>query len=177
MKKLLKPTAVTVIILAIIIVFTAQTTKTTPTARIVSTCDTSNFKLVKLADFVKDVARYKNTHTKRINADLAAYNKKASRSCWYSLDVLKKFICLVESEGNKQGLSADEMGIRFFYAVYPADHMVNGRQFGMLHTLYMAPTTSINNANVDIALGIPPQSNLPRLLMCSHGIAQPGYSC
>jgi hypothetical protein len=115
-------------------------------------CEHENFEGVPIANFMKDVARYNNTHVRNIRPDLASEGINPSRACWFSLDVIKRFVCLIESEAEKQNLSKDDLGIRFYYAVYPNRHTVDGNEYGKLHTLYMVPTMHQENENVDIGL-------------------------
>jgi hypothetical protein len=60
-----------------------------------------------------------------------------SRAIWFSLDTMKKFICTIEKYSRNLGYSTDQLGIRFYYAVYDDNHM-----FPRMHTVFMVPTVS-----------------------------------
>jgi hypothetical protein len=107
-------------------------------------CVSDNFKEVPLVDFFSDVARYNGTHVKEVKPGLrsATGNKliEPSRLCMYSLDTLKKFICFIETYSDQAKLNHKGLGINFYYAVYPKKKLLNGENYGSLHTLYMVPT-------------------------------------
>ena len=109
------------------------------------TCKQDEFYGLTVDEFMEGVARYKNTHAKLVNADPYMQSNKleASRSCWYSIDTLKKFICLIEQYSKKVDVKPEDLGIRFYYAVYPSTGPVlNGSNYKSLHTLFMVPTVT-----------------------------------
>ena len=87
-----------------------------------------------------------------------------SRSIWFSLDSLKKFIWEVETsvcanscKNEKQNLNLN-LGIRLYYARYPIRSQVASYPLQLtgissvyenLHTIFMVPTYENNNANTD----------------------------
>ncbi|HEY9009091.1 hypothetical protein [Ohtaekwangia sp.] len=106
-------------------------------------CKQDKFYGLTVEEFMKGVARYGDTHAALVNAApfMTVDSLKASRSCWYSIDTLKKFICLIEEYSRQVDVKPEELGIRFYYAVYPANGpMHNGQNYKSLHTLFMVPT-------------------------------------
>lgn len=110
-------------------------------------------------EFVEVVARYKTTHQELFNQfakgmlNTSAYPNTGiqvdpdfedARSCWFSVDTLDKFICLMKRYGQAVGIDASKMGIRFYHAVYP-----NGNPYdpglSNMTTLYLAATQDNNN--------------------------------
>ena len=130
-----------------------ETQTSTPTNDHIS-CDTCDDYFCGLTgeELMNGIARYKNTHWELINtASYPTTDPNASykqnfpdgdaRSCWYSTDVLKKFICQIEKNSECIGLSHDKLGIRFFYAVYSKEGSEAADQnFKSHQTLFMVPT-------------------------------------
>ncbi len=111
---------------------------------------------VSAEEFANVTARYRTTHQALFNAyakgllDDSPFPNRGyhvdngfedARSCWFSLDTLKKFICLMEYYSGMLGISSSSLGIRFFYAVYWADYEREPR-FSNRHTLYLTATQS-----------------------------------
>jgi hypothetical protein len=119
-------------------------------------CTNDKFYGVTIEDFMKNVARYKSTHYDVINKDpyMARNNFEDARSCWFSLDTLKKLICLIETYtaqlkgvGNPDSLG---LGLRFYYAVYPQDTALAPQAaYISHHTLIMVPTYNTKGENID----------------------------
>ena len=63
---------------------------------------------------------------------------KDARSCWFSSDTIKKFICIMEKYAAKLEMPSANLGIRFYYADYGANAF--DPKFINRHTLYMVPT-------------------------------------
>jgi hypothetical protein len=107
-------------------------------------CKQDEFYGLTVDEFMEGVARYKHTHVKAVNADpyMVSNRLEASRSCWYSIDTLKKFICLIEQYSKKVDVKPEDLGIRFYYAVYPSTGPIvqNGDNYKSMHTLFMVPT-------------------------------------
>jgi hypothetical protein len=117
-------------------------------------CGNDTFYGITVEQFMTGVARYRATHAYRINHEpyMEHDSMKDARACWYSLDTLEKYICLIKKYSEGRGLKPDELGIRFYYAVYPSDaaDLANPKYISH-HTLFMVPTydTLGNNENVD----------------------------
>jgi len=129
-------------------------------------CTDDKFYGETVSDVVQNVARYKGTHWKKIinasdwgwaNGQPMSLTKPKikildSRACWFPLDTLKKFICLIEkysSENKQQKFSSSELGIRFYYAVYPKN-LDGDPNYRNHHTLIMVPTfKDKGNENTD----------------------------
>src|SRR5207248_1302452 len=63
-----------------------------------------------------------------------------ARSCWFSLDRLKKFICLMEQYSAKARINKP-LGIRFYYADYSKDSTrCPYPNYIKHHTLHLVPT-------------------------------------
>jgi hypothetical protein len=83
-----------------------------------------------------------------------------SRSVWFNLDIMKKFLWYVETESKKNGFTENEMkglGIRMYYIRYPKNYNEYGEDlsgvntaYRNLHSLLMVPTyTDANFLNRD----------------------------
>lgn len=66
-----------------------------------------------------------------------------SRSAWFSIARLKEFICTIEKYNSRLTNSSKELGIRFYYAVYPVDHPQNADKL----TLILVPTRRVMDAS------------------------------
>jgi hypothetical protein len=145
MKSLL--TSASMITVGVFVFFACQKSSIPPKEgfRDCYTCKQDEFYGLTVDEFMEGVARYKNTHANLVNADPYMMSNKleASRSCWYSIDTLKKFICLIEQYSKKVDVKPEDLGIRFYYAVYPSTGPVlNGSNYKSLHTLFMVPTVT-----------------------------------
>jgi hypothetical protein len=111
-------------------------------------CANDAFTGLSGTDFENGVQRYKTLRSDLIDATVLRNIKPDARSCWYSIDTLKKFICLMETYSKQVNISPDSLGIRFYYAVYP-DSLLENPIYSRLHTLFLVSTLKQNNANVD----------------------------
>jgi hypothetical protein len=131
--------------------------------------------------FLKGLARYRKYQLSAINEKLSSdplINRKFedARSCWYSIDTLKKFICLIEQNANKNGWdpATSDLGIRFYYAAYSdTEHQTIPLKVGpifrpaevnvgMHHTLFMVPTHHVNETNLEEDLYLKLARDAPR---------------
>ncbi|MFZ6009594.1 MAG: hypothetical protein ACOYXT_04540, partial [Bacteroidota bacterium] len=105
-------------------------------------CSTDDFVGVPLKEFMMDVARYNGTHAKDILSELRTETPQdlPSRTCMYSLGRIKEFICQMERYTVKAGLNPDDLGIRFYYGIYPEKKKIAGQLYEGLHTLFMVPS-------------------------------------
>lgn len=110
-----------------------------------------NFKLVPVADFIQDVARYNGTHVKEVATGLRSSTNamNPSRACVYTLDTLRKFMDFIEYYSDQSKVKG-RLGIRFFYGVYPMSQSIHGQEYGSLHTLFMVPVFYDSAAQVFI---------------------------
>ncbi len=114
-------------------------------------------------EFSDVTARYKTTHfdvynsyamgaistpTIQRNANPMPAGFEDARSCWYSVDTLKKFICLMEKYSKKSGLTSADLGVRFYYANYPANYP-RDNSLSKHHTLFLTATAKQGSINVD----------------------------
>lgn len=118
------------------------------------TCVKDSFKGVNLDALVRNVARYRGTHLKLVEANMEKWTldqKRAARTCTYTLDTLKKFICLIETYSKQASINPKDLAIRFAYGVYPKDEKVYNEKYGSLHTLFMIPAKydSVKNVFVE----------------------------
>ena len=117
------------------------------------------------AEFADVTGRYRTTHQKLYNAyvsnqftSLTGWNSpytvsakgfKDARSCWYSVDTLKKFICLLEKFSEKVNLKPADLGVRFYYGNYTETYQRDVPS-AIHHTLYLTPTyTTKDGAKID----------------------------
>lgn len=150
-------------------VHTTSSEKNTASAQsICFPCDPT-FDGVVAEDFISVVARYRKTHWDLVNNDanidkenrskLTPNNEDGtefqdSRCAWFSLDRLKQFICNIENDSKCVGLQHDQLGIRFYYAIYPdpaAGDFTGSEYVDKLgqHTLYLVPTVQYRGGDVD----------------------------
>jgi len=120
--------------------------------------------------FLKGLARYRALQLSASNDKIRPHtneNFQDSRSCWYSLDTLKKFMCLIERYARMDpdfDPSTSDLGIRFYYATYPATEQqtmllkidsatppkVIPVSVGLHHTLFMVPTHHDKESDLDL---------------------------
>ncbi len=118
-----------------------------------------------VGEFANVIARYRTTHQKLFN-EYAKGNLNSSpypntgitvasdfedaRSCWFPIDSIKKFICLMERYSATLGFSPANLGIRFYYGVYWSQYEKE-TSFSNRHTLYLTATLRKNGTadNVD----------------------------
>jgi hypothetical protein len=128
-------------------------------------CTDEEFYGITLQEFVNGVSKYGRTRSRIINPTLPRMGLDSirdARACWYSLDTLKKFICLIEKFSHLQGLRTDSLGIRFYYAVYPEDGPhVRDMNYRDRHTLFMVPTYRDSIHNIDFDPRLSYQNQIP----------------
>ncbi|HEY9047419.1 MAG TPA: hypothetical protein VIN08_16045 [Ohtaekwangia sp.] len=127
-------------------------------------CKQDKFYGLTVQEFMEGVARYEHTHAALVNADpyMRANHLEASRSCWYSIDTLKKFICLIEEYSKQVKVKPEQLGIRFYYAVYPSNGPKHGSQnYRSLHTLFMVPT--VQQPGDSVPVDFDPRYSVQRL--------------
>lgn len=140
------------------------------------------------SEFANVVARYRTTHQLLFNnfargsLNASAYpnmgvqtanNFVDARSCWFALDTLKKFICLMERYSQQVGLSSSQLGIRFYYGVY-WDGYQRDTRLSNCHTLYLAATqNSFGGINEDFD---PRRSADLSTIVPLSGLISPGSS-
>lgn len=115
-------------------------------------------------EFVNVTARYKTTHQQLFNKfaqgllNNSAYPNsgvqvpsefKDARSCWFSLDTLQKYQCLLLRYSKELGIPSSRLGIRFYYCVYP-DEYQRDPTLSNRHTLYLVSTYDKNNTGLHI---------------------------
>jgi len=120
--------------------------------------------------FLKGLARYRALQLSASNDKLRPLtneNFQDSRSCWYSLDTLRKFMCLIEKYARMDSAfdpSTSDLGIRFYYATYPVTEQqtmllkidsatppkVIPVSVGLHHTLFMVPTHHDKESDLDL---------------------------
>jgi len=97
-------------------------------------------------------SRYRENQNLEINAGLGIDD---ANSIWFALDTIKAFIYHLENEGRAREITADRLGIRFYYSSYPVtgagseydDLKGIPENYEMLHTLIGVPT--INREGLD----------------------------
>jgi len=114
-------------------------------------------------EFADVTARYKTTHSDVYNqyakglltnnlipapTSLVPSAFEDARSCWFSLDTLDKFSCLMKKYSSKLGIPTSKLGYRFYYTQYPVNYPRDG-SLSQCHTLYIAPTFEQGNMNID----------------------------
>lgn len=74
-----------------------------------------------------------------------------ARSCWYSIERLKRFIQIMEDYSNLLSSNKkSELGIRFYYATYTEDSSIlYDPLYAGCHTLYLVPTKKIGGFDID----------------------------
>lgn len=115
--------------------------------------DYSNFTPSELpATLVKDmVTNYRTNQLNSITSSSSTPMTQDAHSIWFNLDTLKKFIYHIEKNvQNNNAASSAKLGLRVYYAAYPAGTMFGGpgyealstldHQYGKMHTLVMLPT-------------------------------------
>ena len=139
-------------------------------------CAADEIELMNATSFLKGLARYKEYQLKAINDKLSngimPGKFEDARSCWYSIEKLDEFICLIKQNATKY--KWNELGIRFYYAAYPdTEHQTillkagtgTGGTLnepvevpvGMHHTLFMVPTHHADETNLEEDLFMQPR--------------------
>lgn len=106
------------------------------------------------SEFANVVARYRDNHQKLFDAfarhDLnnSVYPNSGTqvngvfqdtRSCMFSIDRIKKFICLTERYAARLNMNTSKLGLRFYYGIYPSNYY-REPQYSNMHTLYITVT-------------------------------------
>jgi hypothetical protein len=115
-------------------------------------CGNAAFYGMPIDEFMKGIARYRRTHGYPINHEPYMETNKLldARACWFSLDTLEKYICLIKRFSAQRGLTDGQLGVRFYYGVYSnnPDELWNPNYISH-HTLFMVPTYRNKDGNVD----------------------------
>lgn len=114
------------------------------------------------ADLIHTMTRgYRSNHLKYIETETGTIAPKDAYSIWFDLPTLKKYLYHIEK---KSKMSDTELGVRFYYAAYPANEDEMGTfkdlkdttgkvafpEYSGLHTLVLIPTfTDGDGNNVD----------------------------
>jgi len=133
---------------SLVLIPSFQTRPTTNRQNDCYVCVTDHFNSLTAKEFEDGIKRYKRFRADIINEVVLKGSKTDALSCWYSIDTLKTFICLMEKYARGHHIPSDSLGIRFHYSVYP-DSKPDYPIYGRLHTLYLAATINKNNSNVD----------------------------
>ncbi len=124
-------------------------------------CITDDIHGETAAEFADVVARYNTTHASMYNeyatgrlrvavspSKIELPTFKDAQSCWYSIDTLKKFICLMEKYAAKSKIKTADLGVRFYYGNYP-DNYTRDLSLSKHHTLFLTATTNLGGNNID----------------------------
>ncbi len=155
MKRLLVTTNVLFLLIILSMAFQRKDAPDTrPTFQTCTDCTEDDFHGLSSEELMDGVSRYGTTHADIIDRQRypLEHNIKDARACWFAVDTLKKFICIIEKYSRKLKIPAKDLGIRFYYAVYPdssAKHLWN-RKYASQHTLFMVPTYNDKKKNFDI---------------------------
>jgi hypothetical protein len=114
------------------------------TNKICSSYEQDDIARISLHELMEDAARYRTTHAQPVEETmgrLSLQNKTASRSCYFSLETLKKFLYYVETYSQSHNIQTKDLAINFYYTIYPKEkEMPNGKKYGSLHSLYLVPS-------------------------------------
>jgi len=136
-------------------------------------CPYDDFYGLPVDTFMRGIARYRSFHWKIISPRMRKSGGvdgdpefQDARACWYPIDTLKKFICLIEKYADTIGIKSPQLGIRFYYAVYANDRTAYGN-YRRHHTLFMVPTYHSNepddNIDFDPRYNVAVQRRLPAM--------------
>lgn len=95
------------------------------------------------------VDNYRSNQLEAINESL---NIEDAHSVWFDLPTLKNFVAEIEAHAEliDQNVKDTDLGIRFYYAAYPAvPESSVPAEYAKRHTLVMIPTKKLNNLNYD----------------------------
>lgn len=125
----------------VVVLFSSTMKRNVPDARaaIIDRPGDIEYVEVPLSEFFKDVARYNFKHAKKVEPTMGHTENKPSRMFLYSVDVLEDFIVLVKKLGRQAGIKSEDLGIRFYYGVYPRGQRIKGQDYSSLHTIFMVP--------------------------------------
>lgn len=135
--------------------------------------------------FLQGLARYRELQLSADNAKirpLTTPDFEDARSCWYSIDTLKKFMCLIEKYAAldpKYDPANSDLGIRFYYATYPTTEQqpfllklganvppsVKQINVGFHHTLFMVPTHHDKESDINLDVFQPIQVRGSEIIM------------
>jgi hypothetical protein len=130
-----------------------------PPATFCTSCVVDDLQRETVQEFSDVVARYRTTHHQLFNQfakgvlDSSPHPNTGThvgqgfqdaRSCWFGLDRLKKFICLMEKYSQQLNIPSSQLGIRFYYGVYPTNY---SRDINLSdkHTLFLTATQGATN--------------------------------
>ena len=126
-----------------------------------TTCGNDQFYGTNFNEFVQGVARYRKYHVEPFEATYRNVSSQGSafqdsRSFWYSIDSLEKFICLLKQYAYVDGITTDQLGIRFYYGMYKDPQIMGLKHpylppppnYGGLHTLFLVPTMTGENGQI-----------------------------
>jgi len=137
-------------------------------------CSDGNIHGETAAEFSDVTARYRSSHLALYDAYIqgnmtgntvqnpphtAGSGFQDARSCWFPVDTLKKFICLMEYYASKIDIPSSQLGVRFYYANY--SDTISNAAFANHHTLYLTPTAydDKDQANVDFEPKLSAENN------------------
>lgn len=163
MKKLLIITN----ILTLIFLYFQSFTPPSPTP----CCPDKNYSMeLETPQYFSDVvARYRTSHYNIDNIyrngemvnnrpEKTMQNFNDARTCWFSLERLKKFICMIETNTTGKLPASSKLGIRFYYAAYP--DTISTEKYKFHHTLFLTPTFSQGNINQDYEPRLSTKNNI-----------------
>jgi hypothetical protein len=125
-----------------------------PQTIICTNCSIDDLPLEPAGEFANVVARYRTTHHAVFNdfakgllnnatiantGTMVSNNFADARTCWFELDRIKKYICLMENYASQLGIPSNKLGIRFYYGVYPSQYQ-RDHSFSDKHTLFLTAT-------------------------------------
>lgn len=157
-------------ILVLSLVLTKCNDKKTDTGASLTGCNAvKSVTGMDAAFFLKGLARYRTFQLSASNDKLRPLtneNFQDARSCWYSLDTLRNFMCLIERYARMDpdfDPATSDLGIRFYYATYPdneqqsmllkmgsAPRKAINVSVGLHHTLFMVPTHHDKESDLDL---------------------------
>ena len=125
----------------VVVLFSSTMKRNSPEAQVATIDRPGDIEYVEvpLAEFYKDVARYNFKHAKEIEPTMGHTENQPSRMFLYSVDVLEDFILLVKKYGRQARIKHEDLGIRFYYGVYPRGQRIKGQDYSSLHTIFMVP--------------------------------------
>ncbi|WP_147313911.1 hypothetical protein [Deminuibacter soli] len=116
-------------------------------------CTEDNLAGLSPNDLLESISRYGTTHASVINAQPypKKHHIKDGRACWFPLDTLKRFICLMEKYSTNLNIPVSDLGIRFYYGVYgDSSSKVWNKAYASQHTLFLVPTYNNKSTAFDI---------------------------
>jgi hypothetical protein len=117
-------------------------------------CTVDDLAWESAGEFANVVGRYRTTHQELFNnfakgmlnssvypnlGSIVNNNFQDARTCWFGLDRIKKYICLLEHYAGMIGIPSTKLGMRFYYGVYPSNYQ-RDVSLSNKHTLFIAST-------------------------------------